>query len=156
VTIDADFAKYNSFEQSITAHAGFFIRNKRYAKALQCTGKPDEFCREIRKAGYATDPDYADTLIALTSLKPAVHIGAPHNRPHRAHNPAHNLGRKPRPGSFRAGDRFAAAARQERKYRRRPFHLARRFSRRRWTIDRTVPARVAARNLFLAAWSIKI
>ena len=143
VTIDADFAKYDSFEQSITAHAGFFIRNKRYSKALQSTGKPDEFCREIRKAGYATDPDYADTLIA-------------YNRPHRAHNPAHNLGRKPRPGSFRAGDRFAAAARQERKYRRRPFHLARRFSRRRWTIDRTVPARVAARNLFLAAWSIKI
>src|ERR1700731_4786327 len=29
-------------------------------------------------------------------------IGAPTNRPHRAHNPAHNLGRKPRPGSFRA------------------------------------------------------
>ena len=81
MTIDADFAKYDSFEQSITAHAGFFIRNKRYAKALQCTGKPDEFCREIRKAGYATDPDYADTLIAFTSLKPAVHIGAPHNRP---------------------------------------------------------------------------
>ena len=52
MTIDADFAKYDSFEQSITAHAGFFIRNKRYAKALQCTGKPDEFCREIRKAGY--------------------------------------------------------------------------------------------------------
>ena len=34
----------------------------------------------------------------LNSLKPAVHIGAPHNRPHSAHNPTHNLGRKPRPG----------------------------------------------------------
>jgi len=40
----------------------------------------------------------------LNQLKTAVHIGAPHNRPHRAHNPAHNLGRKPRPGSFRAGE----------------------------------------------------
>jgi flagellum-specific peptidoglycan hydrolase FlgJ len=38
VTIDADFAKYDSFEQSITAHAGFFIRNKRYANTKSLNG----------------------------------------------------------------------------------------------------------------------
>ncbi len=38
VTIDADFAKYDSFEQSIMAHAGFFIRNKRYANTKSLNG----------------------------------------------------------------------------------------------------------------------
>jgi flagellum-specific peptidoglycan hydrolase FlgJ len=63
VVIEADFAKYESFEQSITEHARFFLRNRRYARALQFRNDPDAFAREIHKAGYATDPNYADTLI---------------------------------------------------------------------------------------------
>jgi flagellum-specific peptidoglycan hydrolase FlgJ len=65
VTVDADFAKYDSFEQSITDHARFFLRNRRYARALQFKNNPEAFAREIHKAGYATGPDYADQLIAL-------------------------------------------------------------------------------------------
>jgi Uncharacterized protein conserved in bacteria (DUF2272)/Mannosyl-glycoprotein endo-beta-N-acetylglucosaminidase/Putative peptidoglycan binding domain len=65
VTVDADFAKYDSFEQSITEHARFFLRNRRYARALQFKGDPDTFAREIHKAGYATAPDYAAKLIEL-------------------------------------------------------------------------------------------
>jgi len=65
VTVDADFAKYDSFEQSITEHARFFLRNRRYAPALQVKGDPNAFAREIHKAGYATAPDYAEQLIAL-------------------------------------------------------------------------------------------
>jgi flagellum-specific peptidoglycan hydrolase FlgJ len=61
--IEADFAKYESFEQSITEHARFFLRNRRYARALQFKNDPDAFAREIHKAGYATDPNYADKLI---------------------------------------------------------------------------------------------
>jgi len=63
VMIEADFAKYESFEQSITEHARFFLRNRRYARALQFKNDPDAFAREIHKAGYATDPNYADKLI---------------------------------------------------------------------------------------------
>ena len=63
VMIEADFAKYESFEQSITEHARFFLRNRRYARALQFKNDPDAFVREIHKAGYATDPNYAEKLI---------------------------------------------------------------------------------------------
>ena len=65
VTVDADFAKYDNFEQSIADHARFFLRNRRYARALQFKGDPDTFAREIHKAGYATAPDYATKLIEL-------------------------------------------------------------------------------------------
>jgi flagellum-specific peptidoglycan hydrolase FlgJ len=63
VFVEADFAKYESFEQSITEHARFFLRNRRFARALQFKDDPDAFAREIHKAGYATDPHYADVLI---------------------------------------------------------------------------------------------
>ena len=63
VFVEADFAKYESFEQSVTEHARFFLRNRRYARALQFKNDPDAFAREIHKAGYATDPRYADVLI---------------------------------------------------------------------------------------------
>ena len=65
VTVDANFAKYSSFEQSITEHARFFLKNKRYAAALKVKDDPDSFAREIQKAGYATGPDYATQLIKL-------------------------------------------------------------------------------------------
>lgn len=65
ITVQANFAKYDSFEQSITEHAKFFIRNRRYAKALQFKNDADRFAREIHQAGYATAPDYSDKLIAL-------------------------------------------------------------------------------------------
>lgn len=65
VSVDADFAKYDSFEQSITEHARFFLRNRRYARALRIKSDPDAFAREIHKAGYATAPNYATKLIEL-------------------------------------------------------------------------------------------
>jgi len=65
ITVNANFAAYDSFEQSIHEHAQFFVRNRRYAEALRHTGEPDRFAREIHKAGYATAPNYADVLISL-------------------------------------------------------------------------------------------
>ena len=65
ITVNAQFAAYDSFEQSILEHAQFFVRNRRYAEALRHTGDPDRFAREIHKAGYATAPNYADVLISL-------------------------------------------------------------------------------------------
>lgn len=59
------FRKYASPEESFTAHANFFIVNKRYASALLVKNDPYKFAEEIAKAGYATDPDYANKLKAL-------------------------------------------------------------------------------------------
>jgi flagellum-specific peptidoglycan hydrolase FlgJ len=63
VTVEADFAKYESFEQSVAEHARFFLRNRRYAGAIQVRNDPDAFARKIAKAGYATAPNYAAALI---------------------------------------------------------------------------------------------
>jgi peptidoglycan hydrolase-like protein with peptidoglycan-binding domain len=65
ITVQANFAKYHSFEESVTEHARFFLRNKRYAKALAVKNDAEAFAREIHKAGYATGPTYADDLVSL-------------------------------------------------------------------------------------------
>jgi flagellum-specific peptidoglycan hydrolase FlgJ len=65
VIVDAEFAQYDSFEQSINEHARFFLCNRRYARALKFKENPDTFAREIHKAGYATAPSYAEKLITL-------------------------------------------------------------------------------------------
>lgn len=56
------FVKYDSPEESFTDHANFFLRNKRYAKALAVKHDPYKFAEEIAKAGYATAPNYAESL----------------------------------------------------------------------------------------------
>lgn len=59
------FRKYDSPEESFTDHANLFMNNKRYAKALLVRSDPYKFAEEIAKAGYATAPNYADSLKKL-------------------------------------------------------------------------------------------
>lgn len=59
------FRKYNTLEDSFVDHSQFFIKNKRYAKALAVKNDPYLFIDEIAKAGYATAPGYADTLKSI-------------------------------------------------------------------------------------------
>ncbi len=59
------FRKYVSPKESFVDHANFFIKNKRYAKALTVKSDPYKFIDEIAKAGYATDPDYVKTLKSI-------------------------------------------------------------------------------------------
>ncbi|MFJ1490499.1 glycoside hydrolase family 73 protein [Capnocytophaga canis] len=56
------FVRYDSPEDCFTDHANFFFRNKRYAKALAVKQNPYKFAEEIAKAGYATAPNYAESL----------------------------------------------------------------------------------------------
>lgn len=60
------FRKYASPEESFNDHAQFFLKNKRYAAALQVKSDYNRFFEEIAKAGYATDPNYSDTLKAVS------------------------------------------------------------------------------------------
>ena len=46
-------------------HAALLQHLDIYKNALQATNDPDEFARRIARAGYATDPTYADKLISL-------------------------------------------------------------------------------------------
>jgi len=56
------FRKYDSPEESFTDHANLFLNNKRYAKALLVKSDPYKFAEEVAKAGYATEPTYAERL----------------------------------------------------------------------------------------------
>jgi flagellum-specific peptidoglycan hydrolase FlgJ len=68
VTITAHFRSYPNMQASFVDHGMFLSGNQRYRKALENyanTGDADEFARGLQKAGYATDPHYADLLISI-------------------------------------------------------------------------------------------
>jgi flagellar protein FlgJ len=56
------FRKYQTPEECFTDHARFFLANRRYAPALKVKHDAYTFINAIAKAGYATAPDYAQTL----------------------------------------------------------------------------------------------
>ena len=62
------FRKYDTPEECFTDHAEFFFRNKRYAKALLVRSDPYKFAEEVAKAGYATAPDYANSLKKIIKM----------------------------------------------------------------------------------------
>ena len=64
VDITASFRAYNSWEESIEDHAKLLTSLNRY-KALIGEKDYKKSCREIQKAGYATDPGYANKLIGI-------------------------------------------------------------------------------------------
>ncbi|MGG4096220.1 glucosaminidase domain-containing protein [Paenibacillus lautus] len=68
IKVDAAFRAYNNWGESIADHTKLILGgvswNKNlYKKVIGVDGKTA--AREIQKAGYATDPKYADKLIAL-------------------------------------------------------------------------------------------
>jgi flagellum-specific peptidoglycan hydrolase FlgJ len=67
-TVKDYFRKYNTPEESFTDHTKFFFNNSRYKKALEVRGNYEQFINEIAKAGYATAPDYASTLISVAKM----------------------------------------------------------------------------------------
>ena len=68
VTVDANFRSYKDMNGSFIDHGKFLVQNPRYSHAIanyQKTHDADGFARDIQKAGYATDPDYASKLIKM-------------------------------------------------------------------------------------------
>ncbi|PXX96463.1 flagellar assembly peptidoglycan hydrolase FlgJ [Halomonas sp. LBP4] len=65
------FRVYDSFEAAFTDHARLIGDNPRYARV---TAAPDaeQAARELQAGGYATDPAYADKLIAVMDTLEAV------------------------------------------------------------------------------------
>jgi flagellar protein FlgJ len=55
----ASFRAYDSYAHSFEDYVSFLQSNGRYEKALDATQNPEQFARELQKAGYATDPQYA-------------------------------------------------------------------------------------------------
>jgi flagellum-specific peptidoglycan hydrolase FlgJ len=65
VYINAAFRKYHNAEESFVDHGRMLRRMSRYARCFRFKNDPAQFCRELQRAGYATDPRYASILISL-------------------------------------------------------------------------------------------
>lgn len=65
VKVMAKWRKYPDFAASIADRSAFLRANKRYRLAFSGSRTGEDFARAIAVAGYATDPRYADKVIAL-------------------------------------------------------------------------------------------
>lgn len=65
VFVPARWRKYPNWQSCIDDHAKFLLTNPRYKSAFDHRADAEAFAREIQRAGYATDPTYADKIIRV-------------------------------------------------------------------------------------------
>lgn len=66
VMVDQAFRKYESATDSFKDHTSFLTKNKRYTDAGVFSAETPELqAKALQKAGYATDPNYAQALINI-------------------------------------------------------------------------------------------
>lgn len=65
IEVNDNFRTYASMRDSVLDYANFLRTNSRYAPAFAVASNADAFARALQQAGYATDPAYADSLIAI-------------------------------------------------------------------------------------------
>ena len=58
------FRSYQSLTESVKDYVSFLTDNDRYKAALQKPGDVEHFVHSLQKAGYATDPQYANKIMA--------------------------------------------------------------------------------------------
>ena len=58
----ARFRAYDSYADAFKDYARLISESPRYAKAREQTGSAHAYASGLQKAGYATDPQYADKL----------------------------------------------------------------------------------------------
>lgn len=58
----AEFRSYESVSQAFEDYTAFILENPRYQKALEHGYDASAYAHELQKAGYATDPQYADKI----------------------------------------------------------------------------------------------
>lgn len=76
------FRAYPSYAESFTDYVRFLRDNPRYSEALKMRGDSAAYLRALQRAGYATDPGYAEKILSilggpvfdggLEGLKPTV------------------------------------------------------------------------------------
>lgn len=64
IIINDGFRSYATVSDSIKDHTQFLLTNSRYAKVFTAT-TPEQQCKELQAAGYATDPGYSAALINI-------------------------------------------------------------------------------------------
>ncbi len=60
--VSAKFRAYGSYEEAFEDYARMLVSNPRYAAAVKSTASAEQFAQGLQRAGYATDPQYAQKL----------------------------------------------------------------------------------------------
>ncbi|MFT5452516.1 MAG: flagellar protein FlgJ [Enterobacterales bacterium] len=58
----AEFRTYESYADSFNDYAEFISERPRYQQAVAVVSQPENYTKELQKAGYATDPNYAKKI----------------------------------------------------------------------------------------------
>jgi flagellar protein FlgJ len=61
----AKFRSYDSYEDSFSDYVQFLQNSPRYQDALNAAADPEKYLNLLQKAGYATDPKYADKISSI-------------------------------------------------------------------------------------------
>jgi flagellar protein FlgJ len=62
------FRAYSSYTEAFQDHAKLIGSSPRYAEVMQQAGNPAGMAMAIQRAGYATDPNYADKLARVMGM----------------------------------------------------------------------------------------
>ena len=68
IKVRDSFRQYDSYDESIADYGSFLQQNKRYKPMLQAATLREQV-EALGKSGYATDPDYADKVMAIAKSK---------------------------------------------------------------------------------------
>jgi flagellar protein FlgJ len=63
--VNAGFRSYDSFQDSFQDYVRFIKNNPRYQNALEQAGNAEHYVQSLQRAGYATDPHYADKVMRI-------------------------------------------------------------------------------------------
>ncbi len=59
------FRRYDSYAESFKDYVNFIQSNPRYRKAIENAESPAAYTKELQRAGYATDPQYANKIMKI-------------------------------------------------------------------------------------------
>lgn len=65
IHISNNFRAYTSFADAADDYGRFLNSNARYHAAFHFKNDPEKFVQEMARAGYATDPHYAKSIISI-------------------------------------------------------------------------------------------
>ena len=68
--VRSPFRVYDSFAESFSDYVNFVKSNPRYQAALAKAENPHAYITELHRAGYATDPEYANKVITIMERLP--------------------------------------------------------------------------------------
>ena len=68
IKVRYSFRQYESYDESIADYSSFLQQNKRYEPMLQAATLREQV-EALGKSGYATDPEYADKVMAIATSK---------------------------------------------------------------------------------------